>query len=130
MVEKKSAKKIKKIPEGQGYINGYFSFNNTILNLSKENGEILGGQVSAGSIGYRGAKKATVYAAQKVVEKILEKAHDYGIQKIKLQVRGIGAGRNAVIEKIREAKSVQVEELIDKTPVPFNGTRPRKKPRK
>src|SRR5947199_10432274 len=122
MVEKKTSpksKKIKKIPEGRGCINGYFSFNNTILNLSKENGEVLS-QVSAGSSGYRGTKKATAYAAQKTAEKILEKASDYGIQKIKLQVKGIGAGRDAVIKKICGVKSLQVEELIDKTPVPFN----------
>jgi len=122
-------KKIKKIPEGRGAINGYFSFNNTILNLSKENGEVLT-QCSAGSIGYRGSKKSTSYVAQKTVEEIIKRASEYGVYNIKLQVKGVGAGRDTVIKKIFETKSLNVEELVDRTPIPFNGTRPRKKPRK
>ena len=133
MVEKKLAPakkaKIKKIPEGRGIINGYFSFNNTILNLSKENGEVLC-QVSAGSLGERGTKKATAGVAEKVAEEIIKKANDYGIQEIELQVRNVGAGRDVVIKKILEAKLLKVQKLTDKTPVAFNGTRPRKKPRK
>jgi small subunit ribosomal protein S11 len=123
------SKKVKKIPEGRGIINGHFSFNNTILNLSKENGEVLV-QFSSGSIGYRGSKKSTSYAAQKVSEKIIEKASEYGITSVKVQVKNVGSGRDSVIKKILEAKSLKVEELIDKTPVPFGGTRPRKRPRK
>jgi small subunit ribosomal protein S11 len=57
------AKKIKKVREGRGAINGYFSFNNTILSLSKENGEVLT-QCSAGSMGYRGTKKSTAYVKE------------------------------------------------------------------
>ena len=126
---KEKIKKIKKIPEGRGTINGYFSFNNTILNLSKENGEVLT-QFSAGSIGYRGSKKSTSYVAKKTTEEIIKKATEYGIHNIKLQVKGVGAGRDTVIKKILETNSLKVEELIDKTPNAFNGTRPRKKPRK
>ena len=122
-------KKIKKIPEGRGAINGYFSFNNTILNLSKENGEVLT-QCSAGSIGYRGSKKSTSYVAKKTAEEIIKRASEYGVYNVKLQVKGVGAGRDTVIKKIFETKSLNVEELVDKTPIPFNGTRPRKKPRK
>lgn len=134
-VEKKPSKKvvktkkIKKIPEGRGAINGYFSFNNTILNLSKENGEVLT-QCSAGSIGYRGTKKSTAYVAKKTAEEIIKRAEEHGVYNIKLQVRGIGAGRDTVIKKIFETKSLNVEELIDATKIPFNGTRPPKKPRK
>jgi len=123
------AKKIKKVREGRGAINGYFSFNNTILSLSKENGEVLT-QCSAGSMGYRGTKKSTAYVAQKTTEEIIKRASEYGVYSIKLQVKGIGAGRDSVIRKIFETPSLKVEELVDKTPIPFNGTRPRKKPRK
>jgi len=122
-------KKIKKVSEGRGVINGYFSFNNTILSLSKENGEVLT-QCSAGIIGYRGTKKSTAYVAQKTAGELIERASKYGVFNVKLQVKGIGAGRDPVIKKIFEAKSLNVEELVDSTPVPFNGTRPRKKPRK
>lgn len=135
MVEKKvkakaaKAKKIVKIPEGRGAINGHFSFNNTILNLSRENGNVLA-QVSAGSLGYRGTKKATAFAAQKVAEEIIKKAVEYGVYNVKLQVKKIGAGRDAVIKKILETPSLNVEEIIDKTPNPHGGCRPPKKPRK
>jgi small subunit ribosomal protein S11 len=101
------SKKIKKIPEGQGAINGYFSYNNTILSLSKENGEVLA-QCSAGSIGYRGTKKSTAYVAQKTAEKIIEKASEYGVYSIKLQLRGVGPGRDPAAKKILEAKSLKV----------------------
>ncbi|CAG8805224.1 4025_t:CDS:2, partial [Racocetra persica] len=115
--------------KGRGIINGYFSFNNTILNLSKENGEVLC-QVSAGSLGERGTRKATAGIAERVAEEIIKKASDYGIKEIELQVRNPGTGRDTVIKKILEAKSLQVRKLTDKTPVAFNGTRPRKRPRK
>ncbi|CAG8470608.1 17636_t:CDS:2 [Gigaspora margarita] len=102
MNEKKTgrSKKIKKISSGRGVINGYFSFNNTILNLM----------------------------AEKIAEEIIKRADDYGIRKIDLQVRNPGTGREVVIKKICEAKTFEVAELIDKTPLAFNGTRPRKKP--
>src|SRR5436305_9555661 len=97
-------KKIKKIPEGRGIISGYFSFNNTILSLSKENGEVLT-QCSAGSMGYRGSKKSTAYVAQKTAEELVKRASEYGVYSVKLQVKGIGAGRDPVIKKIFEASS-------------------------
>src|ERR1700722_7868370 len=102
VVKKGSQKetKIKKVPEGRGIIHGSFSFNNTLLTLSKENGEVLK-QVSAGSlkdekgkIKYRGAKKATSSAAQQVAEEVIRQAIERGIRSIKLQVKKIGRGRN------------------------------------
>jgi small subunit ribosomal protein S11 len=123
-------KKIKKVPEGKGIIHGAFSFNNTILRLTKENGDALGKTISAGSIGFKNTKKCTPYAAQKVAEEAIRKVSEYGISSVELQVRGIGAGRDPVIKKFFEASSLKVEKLADKTPIPFNGTRPRKKPRK
>src|SRR3954469_7880118 len=122
-------KKVKKIPEGRGTVSGHFSFNNTILNLAKENGEVLT-QVSPGSIGFRGTKKSTPYAAQKTAEEIIKRAAEYGIYNIKLQVKKIGAGRDAVIKKMLESSSLNVEEIVDKTPNPHGGCRPRKRPRK
>jgi small subunit ribosomal protein S11 len=127
---KTKTKKIKKIPGGRGIIHGTFSFNNTVLRLTKENGEALGKTISSGSIGFKNTAKATPYAAQKTADEIIKRADDYGVQTIKLQVRGIGSGRDAVIKKIAGVKSLQVEELIDNTPIPFNGCRPRKKPKK
>jgi small subunit ribosomal protein S11 len=122
-------KKIKKIPEGRGTISGHFSFNNSILSLTKENGEVLT-QVSAGTVGYKNTKKATPYASQKAAEEIIRRASEYGIHTVKIQARGIGAGRDAVMKKILEASSLSVEELIDKTPIPHGGCRSPKRPRK
>jgi len=123
-------KKIKKVPEGKGIIHGTFSFNNTILRLTKKNGDALGKTISAGSIGFKNTKKCTPYAAQKVAEEVVKIASEYGINSVELHVSGIGAGRDPVIKKIFETNSLKIEELVDNTPIPFNGTRPRKKPRK
>jgi len=130
IISKKSKKKIKKISEGRGIINGYFTFNNTILNLSKENGEVLT-QCSGGSLGFKGSKKSTFYVAQKIAKEIIKRTLEYGINTVKIQVKKIGAGRDAVIREILETKELKIEELIDKTPVVMGGgTRSRKKPRK
>ncbi|CAG8769572.1 14732_t:CDS:2, partial [Racocetra fulgida] len=66
--------------------------------------------------------------AEQVAEAIIKKTEDYGIQKVSLQARNPGLGRDIVIKKISESKSFEIEELVDKTPLAFNGTRPRKKP--
>jgi small subunit ribosomal protein S11 len=123
-----SVKKKKKIVGGSGRVTGSFSFNNSILSLTENNGNVLT-QVSSGSLGYRGTKKATAFAAQNVAKKIIQEATDYGIHNVKLQVKGIGAGRDAMIKEVLKS-SLNVEELIDKTPVSFGGCRPPKKPRK
>ena len=128
-------KKIKKVPEGRGAVNGRFSFNNTILSLSKENGDVLT-QVSAGSIDLgnnkkvTGTRKATAFMAEKVAEEIIKRAVEFGVYDVKLQVKGIGSGRDPVIKKFLEEKSLNVEELVDRTPNPHGGCRPRKRPRK
>lgn len=123
-------KKIKKVPEGRGIIHGKFSFNNTILRLCKENGQALGETISAGSVGFKNTKKGTPYAAQKVVEAAIERAAEYGINNVELRVKGIGAGRDTVMRKILEEKSLNNETWADKTPIPHGGCRPRKRPRK
>jgi small subunit ribosomal protein S11 len=123
-------KKVKKVPEGEGIIHGFFSFNNSILRLTKKNGDALGKTISPGSIGFKNTKKSTPYAAQKAAEEIIQRASEYGINSVVLEVKGIGAGRDPAIKKILEANSLKVKELVESTPVPYNGTRPRKKPRK
>lgn len=137
-IAKKSSKKeakIKKVPEGRGIIHGTFSFNNTILTLSKENGDALttvsGGSVDLGN-GKKvaGTKKSTLFTAEKVAEEIIRRAAEFGVHNVELHVKKIGAGRNAVIEKIQKEKSLNVEALVDKTPIPHGGCRPRKRPRK
>src|SRR5438132_7784341 len=110
----KKTKKIKKVPEGRGIIHGKFSFNNTILDLSKENGDVLT-TVSAGSVDLgnnkkvTGTKKATAFMAEKATEEIIRRAAEFGVYNVEIQVKGIGAGRDSVIKKILEQKSLNVE---------------------
>ena len=122
-------KKIRKVSEGRGLINIYSSFNNTIINISKINGEVLW-QASSGSSGFRGAKKSTPFAAQKVSEIAITKALEFGIFNVAIRARGIGSGRDAAIRKFFGTKNLQVEEIVDMTGIPHNGCRPPKKPRK
>ncbi len=122
-------KKVKRISEEMGCINIYSTFNNTILNISKVNGEVLW-QASSGSSGFRGAKKATSYAAQKVAESAISKASEFGIFSFLVRVRGIGSGRDAAIRRLFSTRNLRIEELVDMTGFPHNGCRPPKKPRK
>ncbi|MCE8169391.1 MAG: 30S ribosomal protein S11 [Candidatus Moeniiplasma glomeromycotorum] len=123
-------KKIKKIPEGRGIIHAKFSYNNTIFRLSKENGDIVGSQISGGTIGFRNTAKGRAATAEKTAQGIIKLAADYGINNVKLRVKNIGPGRDLAIKKILEEKSLNVEELIDDTSIPHGGCRPRKRPRK
>jgi len=128
-------KKIKKVPEGRGIIHGKFSFNNTLLDLSKENGDVLT-TVSAGSVDLgnnkrvTGTKKATAFMAEKATEEIIRRAAEFGVYNVEIQVKGIGAGRDSVIKKILEEKSLNVERLTDRPPNRHGGCRPRRAPRK
>jgi small subunit ribosomal protein S11 len=123
-------KKIKKVPEGRGIIHAKFSYNNVILRLSKENGDALGKQASGGTIGVRNTAKGRATTAEKATQEIIKLAADYGIHNVKLRVKNIGSGRDPAIKKMLEEKSLKVEELIDDTPIPHGGCRPRKRPRK
>ncbi|CAH1762098.1 14213_t:CDS:2 [Entrophospora sp. SA101] len=78
--------------------------------------------------GYRGTKKSTPFAAQKAAEAALEKLTEFGISLVEIIVWGIGSGRDAVIKKICNTAGLQVEKLVDKTALAFNGCRPRKTP--
>ena len=132
----KETKKIKKVPEGRGIIYGKFSFNNTILRLAKVNGDALGQTISAGSIDLgnnkkvTGTKKGTPFMAEKAAEEIIRRADEFGVHNVEIQVKGIGAGRDSVIKKILEEKSLKVEGLTDRTPNRHGGCRPRRAPRK
>ena len=126
----KKTKKIKKISSGRGCLNIHSSFNNLIITITQENGDKLA-QISARTAtGYRGTKKSTPFAAQKAAEAALVKLTEFGISLVKVIVWGIGSGRDAVIKKICSSPDFQVETLIDKTALAFNGCRPRKTPRK
>ena len=93
MAVKSSKKKVKRriVTEGKAYINA--SYNNTLVTLTDEDGNVLSWS-SAGANGFKGARKATPYAAQVAAESAVEKAKEYGLQKVRVYVKGVGTGRD------------------------------------
>ncbi len=124
---KSSAKKRKvKIDAiGQAHVNA--SFNNIIISLTNNNGEVISWS-SAGKQGFRGAKKNTPYAAQLAAEDCAKVALEAGLRKVKVYVKGPGAGRESAIRTIHNT-GIEVMEIIDVTPLPHNGCRPPKRRR-
>lgn len=112
----------KKFKEGRIYISS--SYNNTIITLTDSQGKVLG-WASAGSIGFKGTKKATPYAASKVAEATSQIAKKFGVGKITVLVKGIGSGRESAIRGLI-ARGLDVVSIKDITPIPHNGCRPPK----
>ena len=110
---------------GQAHIK--CSFNNIIISLTNESGQVISWS-SAGKMGFRGSKKNTPYAAQLAAEDAVKVAHDAGLRKVKVYVKGPGNGRESAIRSIHNA-GVEVTEIFDVTPVPHNGCRPPKRRR-
>lgn len=118
-------KKVKIEPIGQAHISS--SFNNIIITLANANGEVISWS-SAGKKGFRGSKKNTPYAAQIASEEAAREAFDLGLRKVKIFVKGPGAGRESAIRSIAGV-GIEVIEIIDVTPLPHNGCRPPKRRR-
>lgn len=105
------------------------TFNNTIISITDTNGEVLV-QGSPPVVGFKGSRRSTAFAATKAAQDAAEKAiKKYGIREVKVIVSGPGAGRNAAVKGLDSA-GLKVTTLIDRTPIPHNGCRPRKSPRK
>ncbi len=110
------------LQEGKAYIQA--SYNNTIVTITDLNGEVIAWS-SAGSNGFKGAKKATPYAAQISAENAVTKAKVYGLEKVHVFIKGVGTGREQSIRGL-QAGGVNIESITDLTPIPHNGCRPRK----
>ncbi|MDC1106197.1 30S ribosomal protein S11 [Prolixibacteraceae bacterium] len=110
---------------GQAHIHS--SFNNIIICLTNNNGEVISWS-SAGKKGFRGSKKNTPYAAQVAAEECAKTAHDLGLRKVKVYVKGPGNGRESAIRAINNT-GITVSEIVDVTPLPHNGCRPPKRRR-
>ncbi len=121
----KKRKKIKLVDKARIYVKA--TFNNTIITITNDNGDILTWS-SAGHLGFKGARKATPYAAQKAAENALEKANVHEIKSYSIYISGIGPGREAAIRAFN-GKKYDVRDIKDITPIAHNGCRP-KKPRK
>ncbi|MFW0837758.1 MAG: 30S ribosomal protein S11 [Candidatus Komeilibacteria bacterium] len=119
-------KKVRKlIKRGQAHIQA--TYNNTIVTLTDLNGNVIA-QATAGMSGFKGAKKATPYAASVIVKNAAEKVKNYGLQEVDVFVRGVGAGRESAVRALH-ANNITVLSIKDVTPIPHNGCRP-KKPRR
>jgi small subunit ribosomal protein S11 len=110
---------------GKAYIKA--SFNNIIISLTNSSGQVIS-WASAGKMGFRGSKKNTPYAAQMAAEECSKTAYDLGLRKVKVFVKGPGAGRESAIRSIHSS-GIEVTEINDVTPLPHNGCRPPKRRR-
>tara|TARA_B100001057_G_scaffold476549_1_gene544699 strand:+ start:394 stop:777 length:384 start_codon:yes stop_codon:yes gene_type:complete len=120
-------KKRKVVVESFGEVHINATFNNIIISFTNVKGEVISWS-SAGKMGFRGSKKNTPYAAQLAAEDAVKVAHDAGMRKVKVYVKGPGNGRESAIRSIHNA-GIEVTEIFDVTPIPHNGCRPPKRRR-
>ncbi len=123
----KPTKKRKVIVEAAGQAHIHSSFNNIIITLTNATGQVISWS-SAGKMGFRGSKKNTPYAAQVAAEECAKTAHELGLRRVKVYVKGPGNGRESAIRAIHAA-GIMVTEIQDVTPLPHNGCRPPKRRR-
>lgn len=118
MAKKKILKQVKK---GRFYITA--TFNNTIITVTDQNGNTLCWG-SAGSTGFKGARKSTPFAANVAAQKVIEKARAFGIREIEVYIKGPGFGREAALRSLKGANFL-IDLIADVTPIPHNGVRPK-----
>ena len=128
MAKKTVATKKRNVKVGaNGQLHVHSSFNNINVCLTYDEGQVISCS-SAGKMGFRGSKKNTPYAAQMAAEACSKIAYDLGLRKVKAYVKGPGNGRESAIRTVHGA-GIEVTEIIDVTPLPFNGCRPPKRRR-
>jgi small subunit ribosomal protein S11 len=121
-----SKKRVVKVePTGRAYVSA--SFNNIIISLTNNSGQVIAWS-SSGKMGFKGSKKNTPYAAQMAAEDCSKTAYDLGLRKVKVYVKGPGAGRESAIRTLH-SNGIEVSEIVDVTPLPHNGCRPPKRRR-
>ena len=126
MAYNRRKRKVKKnIPVGQAHIHS--TYNNTVVSITDEEGNVLS-WASAGTIGYKGSKKKTPFAAGQAAEQAGRAAVDMGVTKVEVFVREMGSGRENAIRSLQTA-GLEITAINDETPVPHNGCRPPKRPR-
>lgn len=124
---RKSGKKREKKDVRNGIAHIQATFNNTIVSLSDKGGNVLA-WASAGSVGFKGSRKSTPFAAQMAAEAATKKAMDLGLKQVEIFVKGPGSGREAAIRSL-QAAGLEVLSIKDVTPIPHNGCRPPKRRR-
>ena len=115
----------KNITVGQAHIKS--TFNNTIVSITDTRGNVISWQ-SAGTVGFKGSRKSTPFAAQMAAESAARKAQEHGMKKVDVFVKGPGSGRETAIRSL-QAAGLEVSSISDVTPQPHNGCRPPKRRR-
>ena len=121
--KKKKAKKV----DANGVAHIKSSFNNTVITITDVNGNVIS-WASPGTIGFKGSRKSTPFAAQQAADRCAREAMDMGLRKVEAWIRGPGAGREAAIRSLRAA-GLEITGVKDCTPIPHNGCRPKKRRR-
>ncbi|RJQ32620.1 MAG: 30S ribosomal protein S11 [Actinobacteria bacterium] len=130
MPPKKGAKKAKRkekknIPQAIANIKS--TFNNTIISICDREGNAIA-WASSGTIGFKGSRKGTPFAAQIAAETVAKKAKEHGVKKVDVLMKGPGPGRDTAVKSL-QANGIEVGYIQDRTPVPHNGPRPKKRRR-
>ena len=107
------------VPQGRAYI--YSTFNNTLVSLTDPQGNVIA-TASAGTVGFKGSRKGTAFAAQRAAEQVARKGMDSGLRQIDVFIKGPGAGREAAIRSLQGA-GLFVTSIRDVNPIPHNGCR-------
>ena len=113
------------VVQGRAYI--YSTFNNTLVSITDPQGSVIS-SASGGTVGFKGSRKGTAFAAQRAAEQAARRGMDQGLRQVDVLIRGPGAGREAAIRSLQGAGLV-VTSIRDVTPVPHNGCRPTKRRR-
>ncbi len=124
-ISKKKAKKARKVREGNVYIQS--SYNNTLVTITDPTGNVLVWS-SAGRAGFSGTRKSTPYAAQRVIADALERLKPFGMEEVKVYVKGIGNARESAVRSLA-SMGLNIAAIRDITPIPHNGVRPPKRRR-
>lgn len=125
MAKSKKKKTRRNVSRGLAHIQS--TFNNTIVTITDPNGDTLC-SASAGTVGFKGSRKSTPFAAQRAAEECAAKASKFGLKEVEVRVKGPGAGRESAITAL-QSSGLNVKAIEDVTPLPHNGCRPPKKRR-
>jgi small subunit ribosomal protein S11 len=124
-VKKAKKAQVKVMGAGRAYITS--TFNNTIITITNDKGDVIGWS-SSGSVGFKGTRKSTPFAASSAMETVVKKAVEKGLKTVEVYVKGPGAGRDSALRAIKSG-GLSISLIADITPVPHNGPRAKKKRR-
>ena len=124
---KRSGKRKSRRSVAQGVAHIKATFNNTLITITDSNGDVIA-RASAGTVGFKGTRKSTPFAAQRAVEQAAHAARRFGLQEVEVRVKGPGSGRDAAITAL-QSSGLRIHSIEDVTPLPHNGCRAKKRRR-